>query len=96
MGHYADYARSVLTAAFPDRWTVDDNRVFSFGPDAGTGELSGVLDGRIAVQIACGSYKQIRGGLLDVVWHPYDVKLLVMISSLSALVSRKFKRFSPK
>jgi hypothetical protein len=62
MGQYADYADTVMTAAFRDRWIVDDHRIFSFGSDAGTGEVSGTLDGHIAVQIAAGSYKQIRGG----------------------------------
>lgn len=92
MGQYADYAKSVLQAAFPDRWTVDDNRIFSFGPDAGTGEVSGVLDGRIAVQIACGSYKQIRGGLLDVIWHPYEVKLLVMVDTPQHSAAKSLKQ----
>lgn len=81
MSAYSDYAKTVLTAAFPDRWTVDDYRIFSFGPDAGTGEVSAILDGKIAVQIASGSYKQIRGGLLDVIWHPYDLKLLVLVDT---------------
>jgi hypothetical protein len=81
MGQYAEYAKTVLTPAFPDRWTVDDNRIFSFGPDAGSGEISGTLDGEVAVQIAAGSYKQIRGGLLDLTWHPYEAKLLVLVDT---------------
>lgn len=71
----------MLELAFGDRWVRDDSRIFSFGPDAGTGEVSGTLDGDIAVQIAAGSYRQIRGGLLDLIWHPYEVKLLVLVDT---------------
>lgn len=77
MRPYADFARTVLQAAFPGRWAVDDNRIFGFGPDAGTGEVSGTIDSGIAVQIADSSQKQVRDGLLDLLWHPFDIKLLV-------------------
>lgn len=55
MGTYQRLAIGVLELALGDRWVRDDTRIFSFGPDAGTGEVSGVLDGEIAIQVAAGS-----------------------------------------
>lgn len=81
VGKYERVAFEVLELAFGDRWHRDDTRVFSFGPGAGTGEVSGTLDGQIAVQVAAGSQKQIRGDLLDLMWHPLPLKLLILVDS---------------
>ena len=39
MGKYEQIAIELLQAAFGDRFVRDDSRIFSFGPDAGTGEV---------------------------------------------------------
>ena len=65
MGKYEAVALEVLELAFGDRFVRDDTRIFSFGPDAGTGEVDGTIDGRIAVEIGVGSMKPIRACVLD-------------------------------
>lgn len=81
VGKYEQVAFEVLELAFGDLWVRDDTRIFSFGPGAGTGEVDGTLDGNIVVQVAAGSQKQIRGDLLDLMWHPLPLKLLVLVDS---------------
>lgn len=81
MGKYERIAFDLLESALGDRFVRDDSRIFSFGPDAGTGEVDGTIDGQIAVQIGAGSQRQIRGDLLDLMWHPLPLKLLVLVDS---------------
>lgn len=81
MGKYERSAVELLELAFGGRWIRDDSRVFSFGPDAGTGEVDGVIDQRIAVEIGVGSPKQIRGCVLDLGLHPYEGKLLLLVDT---------------
>ena len=50
MGKYDSYAKEVLGETFGQRFSMD-NVVFSFGPDAGTGEVDGIIDDKIAVEI---------------------------------------------
>ena len=73
MGKYDNYAKDVLRETFGGRFTTTDDVVFSFGPDAGTGEIDGTIDGQIAVEIGVGSPKQIRASVLDLIFHPYLV-----------------------
>jgi hypothetical protein len=81
MGRYEQTAVELLESAFGDRWTRDDTRIFSFGPDAGTGEVDGTIDGCVAVEIGVGSPKQVRASVVDLVLHPYPVKLLVLVDT---------------
>jgi hypothetical protein len=78
VGKYEDYAIDVLRATFGERWDPKNDVVFSYGPDAGTGEVDGSIDGVIAVEIAVGSPKQVRASLLDLMFHPLPGKLLVL------------------
>ena len=78
MGKYDNYAKDVLRETFGERFDTTDDVVFSFGPDAGTGEVDGTIDGNLAVEIGVGSPKQIRGSLLDLIFHPYPMKLLIL------------------
>ena len=55
--------------------------VFSFGPDAGTGAVDGTIDGNIAVEIDVGSQKQVRASVLDLIFHPYPMKLLILVDT---------------
>lgn len=65
VGKYESYATEILRSAFGDRWDPKSDVVFSFGPDAGTGEVDGIIDGTIAVEIGVGSPKQIRASVLE-------------------------------
>ena len=81
MGIYDEYAKHVLTRSFGSRFDTTNNVLFSFGEDGGTGAVDGTIDSQIAVEIGVGSSKQIRGGLLDLLWHSYPVKLLLLVDT---------------
>ena len=81
MGKYEQIAIDLLEAAFGDRFARDDSRIFSFGSDTGTGEVDGVIDGKVAAEIGVGSPKQIRASTLDLALHPYAGKLLVLVDT---------------
>ena len=83
MGRYEAYAFEVLSATFGADWSRGDERLFSYGFDAGQGSVDGVLANRVAVEIGVGSPKQIRAGLLDLVLHPAPAKLLILVDTPS-------------
>jgi len=83
LGIYDEYAKHVLTRSFGSRFDTTSNILFSFGEDGGTGVVDGTIDDQVAVEIGVGSPKQIRGGLLDLLWHPYLIKLLVLVDTPS-------------
>jgi hypothetical protein len=88
VGRYESYAIEVLERAFGERFNRKDGLVFSFGVGAGTGEIDGTVDGRIAVEIGVGSPKQVRASVLDLVFHPYRGKLLVIVDTPGHLTER--------
>lgn len=81
MGKYEQIAFDLLESAFGDRLVRDDSRIFSFGPGAGTGEVDGTIDGRIAVEIGVGSGKQVRASVLEVAMHPHPGKLILLVDT---------------
>ncbi len=81
MGKYQRYAEQVLVAAFGERWDRNSDTVFSFGKDAGTGEVDGIIDGNIAGEIGVGSPKQVRASVLDLIFHPFPGKLLILVDT---------------
>ena len=81
MGKYDDYAKDVLRETFVERFNTTDDVVFSFGPSAGTGDVDGIIDGYIAVEIGVGSPKQIRAAVLDLMFHPFPMKLLILVDT---------------
>ena len=81
VGKYDNYAKDVLRQTFGKRFNTTDDVVFSFGKDAGTGEVDGTIDGQIAVEIGVGSPKQIRASVLDLIFHPYPGKLFVLVDT---------------
>jgi hypothetical protein len=56
VGKNEDLAIELLRSAFGDRFVRDDTRIYSLGPDAGTGEVDGVIDGRIGIAI-CSTWR---------------------------------------
>ena len=91
MGKYEDYARDVLRQTFGERFDTSDV-VFSFGPDAGTGEVDGIIDGTIAVEIGVGSPKQVRASVLDLILHPLSGKLLVLVDTPDHATGRSVRQ----
>ena len=81
MGRYESYAFDVLSTTFGKDWSRGDERLFSYGYDAGQGSVDGVLNERIAVEIGVGSPKQIRAGILDLVLHPAPARLLILVDT---------------
>ena len=81
MGKYDNYAIDVLRETFGGRFNTNDDVVFSFGPNAGTGEVDGVIDWKVAVEIGVGSPKQIRASVLDLMFHPFPMKLLILVDT---------------
>ena len=88
MGRYEAYAFEVLSATFGADWSRGDERLFSYGFDAGQGSVDGVLANRVAIEIGVGSPKQIRAGLLDLVLHPAPAKLLILVDTPSHVTDR--------
>ena len=80
VGKYDSYAKDILRTVFGDRFDTSDV-VFSFGPNAGTGEVDGIIDGEVAVEIGVGSPKQVRGCVLDLIAHPLPGKMLILVDT---------------
>jgi hypothetical protein len=51
-----------------------------FGEDAAEARIDGVVGNSIAVEIESRTPKQIRGAVLDLIFHPYPRKLLLIIA----------------
>ena len=95
MGKYDNYAKDVLRETFGKRFNTTDDVVFSFGKDAGTGEVDGTIDGNIAVEIGVGSPKQIRASVLDLMFHPYPMKLLILVDTPEHETGRSARQAVP-
>ncbi len=52
----------------------------NFGAGAAGARIDGVVGNRIAVEIESRTPKQIRGAVLDLIFHPYPCKLLLIIA----------------
>ncbi len=48
---------------------------------AGRAQIDAAIGGRIAVEVESRVPKQVRGALMDLLWHPYPKKLLLLIPS---------------
>jgi hypothetical protein len=51
-----------------------------FGDDAAGARIDGFVGNQIAVEIESRTPKQIRGAVLDLIFHPYPFKLLLIIA----------------
>lgn len=96
--NHDEYGKRLLSLILGKRWMsrLDDDRSM---------EMAGVradLDGFIlsedlsrvecAVEIEARTYKQIRGGMLDLAWHPAPRKMLVIILAQPQLGNDKKAR----
>lgn len=48
---------------------------------SGRAQIDAVIGGRIAVEVESRVLKQVRGALMDLLWHPFPKKLLLLIPS---------------
>ena len=81
-GDHDGYGKAVLRdvagTAFDEFGSA---RRFTFGNCRGWGDIDGVVADDIAVEIESRNSKQVRGAVLDLMWHPYPKKLLVLLPS---------------
>jgi hypothetical protein len=79
--HHDQYGKAVLKAAFPDEFDSRPLRVHfdETLKDAGTATIDGRIGEDIAVEIESRVSKQVRGALVDLAFHPYRKKLMVLI-----------------
>jgi hypothetical protein len=75
------YGKAIMRDAAGDAF-LDGVPVCSvhFGNDAAGGRIDGVVGNRIAVEVESRTPKQIRGAVLDLLFHPYPCKLLLIIA----------------
>jgi len=79
MGSHDDYGKQVLACA-------TDGACEFYGAgveiDYGAGlpaRIDGAIHGSIAVEVESRTSKQIRGAVLDLIFHPYPKKLLILL-----------------
>lgn len=72
------YGKSLLASLFGDRFVY---RGESLKIDYGgfTARIDGSIDNEVAVEIESRTDKQIRAALLDLMYHPYPKKFLIVI-----------------
>ena len=75
------YGKAIMRGAAGDAF-LDGGSVciVRFGDDAAAGRIDGVVGDRIAVEVESRTPKQIRGAVLDLMFHPYPCKLLLIIA----------------
>ncbi len=54
--------------------------IVAFGDDAARARIDGVVGDTVAVEVESRTPKQIRGAVLDLIFHPYPRKLLLVIA----------------
>jgi len=81
VGIHDEYGKKILTRVTGQHpsWFKKCERSFKYPPDGMTAELDGVIGEDCVVEIEGLNEKQIRVGILDLVFHPYPKKLLVLI-----------------
>jgi hypothetical protein len=79
--HHDTYGKAVLKTAFPDEFDSRPLRVHfdETLKDAGTATIDGRIGEDIAVEVESRVSKQVRGALVDLAFHPYRKKLIVLI-----------------
>lgn len=79
MGQHDDYGKKVLREASRNAFTDWGSSVEI---DYGTGRparIDGTIGAKIAVEVESRVFKQIRGVLLDLIFHRYPKKLLIIL-----------------
>lgn len=79
MGSHEKYGRRVLKAAAGaafSEWGVSVQVDYGAGQPA---RIDGTVGGSIAVEVESRTSKQVRGAVLDLIFHGYQKKLLVLL-----------------
>ena len=72
------YGKKVMQRAFGKTFNPNPGPI-SFGIDAGTFKIDGIIGEDIAVEIESLASKQARGAIVDIICHPFPKKLVVLI-----------------
>jgi hypothetical protein len=84
MGIHEEYGKTLFASIFDRRW-ITNGDVRSVEMASVRADLDGVILSQdlsrveCAVEIEARIYKQIRGAMLDLAWHPAPRKMLVVI-----------------
>src|ERR1700675_1017125 len=73
-----EYGKSVVQNAAGDAFHQYDNRI-DYGKGAGYALIDGTIDSRIAVEIESRTGKQVRGAVLELLWHHLPHKLILIV-----------------
>lgn len=79
MGSHDDYGKQVLIGATDgacEFYSTDVEINYGAGLPA---RIDGAINGTIAVEVESRTSKQIRGAVLDLIFHPYPKKLLILL-----------------
>ena len=82
MGKHDSYGKSVLDLATNKQfryWFAEKERAFEYPSGGVIAKLDGVIGDDCVVEVEGLNEKQIRGGILDLVFHPRPKKLLVIV-----------------
>jgi hypothetical protein len=80
VGEYDNIGKHLLRLAAGERFTDSGPSVsIDFGPGAGRAAIDGTVAGIVAVEVESRVPKQVRGALIDLILHPYEKKMLLLI-----------------
>ncbi|MCE9614876.1 MAG: hypothetical protein K8T26_11405 [Lentisphaerae bacterium] len=72
------YGKAVLRKAFGNAFNDSPDPV-PFGENAGSVKIDGTIGDDVAVEVESRASKQVRGAIVDIIWHPFPKKLVVLI-----------------
>ena len=79
MGKHDEYGKLVLMKAAGGEYRASGPSVRVDYGTGGYASIDGTVGGRIAVEVESRVPKQIRGAVLDLIFHSYPKKLLVLL-----------------
>ncbi len=74
-----NYGKQVMSSAAGSAYSDHRDTKIVYGPDAGWAVIDGTVGASIAVEIESRTGKQVRGAVLDLLWHPFPKKLLLVV-----------------
>lgn len=83
MGKHDQYGKTVLQNAFGkdfDKCPAEERLTYC-GEKAGSINIDGILYDEIAVEVESRVSKQVRGAVMDLILHPLEKKLLILIKA---------------
>lgn len=79
MGKHDFYGKDILKEAFKTFQSTGRQRTVKYGKGGGTANIDGTIEKKVAVEIESRGTPQVRGALLNLIFHKYEKKLLVIL-----------------